>query len=155
MTAISNTAGRSTELTTLSLLKNPLATAVTKALIDRGSTLTAHILEDIETIHYACWIVIDHGPRSYLMFLSNFTGSFQKYIDDFASVIALAVGLDVIWGQVVGWPGIDSVEDLKEFIRDTSLRADLYYCAYPEATVRDVLKGLKATPVVEEFFALA
>jgi len=155
MPVISNSAGRSTELTTLSIIKPPLGTAITKVLLDRGSDLTARILSDIETIHYACWIVVEHGSHDYLMFMSNFTGSFQKYIDDFASVIALAVGLDVIWGHVEGWPGIGSVENLKDFILDTTIRADLYYCAYPEATVRDVLKGLKATPVVEDFFALA
>ena len=155
MPEIGNSAGRNNELTTLSILKNPLASALTRVLLDRGSDLTALILADIETIHYACWIVLDQGKHDYLMFLSNFSGSFDKYIDDFASVIALAVGLDVIWGQTVGWPGIDSVEDLKAFIRATTIRADLYYCAYPEATVRDVLKGLKATPTVEQFLTLA
>ena len=153
-----NTAGRNNELTLLSMLKNPLAEVVTKARLDLAGdlpALTAKILTDVETIHYACWILMDHGKHDYVTFFSNFSGSFEKYIDDFASVMALAFGLEVIWGETVGWPGIEPVDHLKAAIRDVTVRADLYYCAYPEATVRDVLKGLKATPMVEQFLALA
>jgi hypothetical protein len=154
MTNVSRVAGRNTELTTLSKIKFGHV-EITKQMLDHGSELTAHILRDIETIHYACWIVVEYGSDDYLMFISNFSGSFEKYIDDFASVIALAKGLDVIWGNCEGWPGIGSVETLKAFIRETTIGADLYYSAYPEATVRDVLKGLKASTVVTEFVALA
>ena len=154
MSNISNSDGRITELTTLSKIK-PGRVILLREMLNRGSDLTAFLLRDIETIHYASWVIVEYGGDDYLMFLSNFTGSFEKYIDDFAAVIALAIGLELIWGNCEGWPGIDSLEDLKTFIRDTTLRADLYYSAYPEATVRDVLSALKVRGVVEEFVALA
>jgi hypothetical protein len=154
MSNISISDGRTTELATLSKIK-PGHTLILRELLAHGDDLTAHILADIETIHYCQWIIVSLGAHDYLMFISNFTGSFEKYIDDFASVIALAVGLHVIWGNCEDWPGIGSVENLKAFIRSTTIGADLYYSAYPEATVRDVLKALKATAVVEEFVALA
>ena len=154
MSNISNSDGRTTELTTLSKIK-PGRVLILRGLLNHGSDLTAHVLRDIETIHYASWAIVEYGGDDYLMFLSNFTGSFEKYIDDFASVIALAVGLDVIWGNCEGWPGIDSLEELKGFIRETTIGADLYYSAYPEATVRDVLQALKVRGIVEEFVALA
>jgi hypothetical protein len=154
MSNMSNSDGRTTELTTLSKIK-PLHTTILREMLNRGDELTANILKDIETIQYASWVIVEYGDADYLMFLSNFTGSFEKYIDDFAAVNARAVGLQIIWGNCEGWPGIGSVENLKAFIRDTTLRADLYYSAYPEATVRDVLSALKVAAVVEEFAALA
>lgn len=158
ITETGNIDGRNSELTTLSILKNPLAATVTRVLMDSASdlpALTAQILTDVETIHYACWIMMSHGKHDYVTFFSNFSGSFEKYIDDFASVLALSLGLTAIWGHTVGWPGTEPVDDLKAFVRGTTYRADLYYCAYPEATVRDVTKGLKSIPTVEQFLTLA
>jgi hypothetical protein len=154
MSNMSNSDGRTTELTTLSKIK-PGHVILLREMLNRGSDLTAFILRDIETIHYASWVIVEYGGDDYLMFLSNFSGSFEKYIDDFSSVIALAFGLDLIWGNCEGWPGIESLEELKAFIRATTLRADLYYSAYPEATVRDILAALKVRGIVEEFVALA
>lgn len=154
MSNISTSDGRTTELTTLSKIK-PLHTIILREMLNHSDGLTANILKDIETIQYASWVIVEYGGADYLMFLSNFTGSFEKYIDDFAAVIQLAVGLELIWGTCEGWPGIGSVENLKAFIRDTTIGADLYYSAYPEATVRDVLAALKVAGVVEEFVALA
>jgi hypothetical protein len=154
MSNISKAAGRINEITTMSKIKFG-RTEFLRLLLSNSDELTARVLKDIETIHYACWVVVTLEHGSYLMFISNYSGSFEKYIDDFASVLGLAVGLDIIWSNCEGWPGIGSVEVLKDFIRATTVGADLYYAACPEATVRDVLHGLHATEVVQEFLSLA
>jgi hypothetical protein len=154
MANISNSDGRTTELTTLSRIL-PGRTIFLRPLLGHSDQLTANVLKDIETIHYCQWVIAEYGGHDYLMFISNFTGSFEKYIDDFASVILLGLGLEIIWGNCADWPGIGSVENLKAFIRATTIGADLYYSAYPQATVRDVLHALRARSVAADFFALA
>ena len=47
----------------------------------------------ISTIHFVRWLVIDDGRR--LMMLSDYDGSWESYIDEFAELILS--GLDAIW----------------------------------------------------------
>jgi hypothetical protein len=147
--------GRTNEITTVSRIKPGLTLPLRALLAASAGRLLHGVLANVETIHYASWLIVPMNGRDYLVFISNYTGSFEKYIDDFGSVLTLALGLEVIWANCEDWPGIDSIDDLKAFIRQTTTPAALYYSAYPEATVRDVLKGLRATAVVQELFELA
>ena len=154
MPQVGTTVGRTNEITTVSRIK-PGLTLPLRAFLDLSSgQLLRAVLENVETIHYACWLVVPMNGRDYLVFISNYTGSFEKYIDDFGSVLTLALGLEVIWSHCEGWPGIGSIDDLKAFIRETTTDAEFYYSAYPDATVRDVLKGLRAAAVVQELCSL-
>jgi hypothetical protein len=151
---VGKSVGRTNEITTVSTIK-PGLTVPLRAFLDvSAGRLLNKVLENIETIHYACWMIVPMNGRDYLVFISNYTGSFEKYIDDFGSVLTLALGLEVIWSFCEDWPGIGSIDDLKAFIRQTTSNASFYYSAYPDATVRDVLKGLRATTVVQELFDL-
>ena len=47
----------------------------------------------ISTIHFVRWLVIDDGRR--LMMVSDYDGSWENYIDEFAEMILS--GLDAIW----------------------------------------------------------
>ena len=155
MAQVGKSVGRTNEITTVSTFK-PGLTLPLRAFLDASAgRLLNKVLENIETFHYACWMIVPMNGRDYLVFISNYTGSFEKYIDDFGSVLTLALGLEVIWSFCEDWPGIDSIDDLKAFIRQTTSNASFYYSAYPDATVRDVLKGLRATTVVQELFDLA
>ena len=51
----------------------------------------------ISTIHFVKWLVIDDGRR--LMMVSDYDGSWESYIDEFAEMILS--GLDAIWDTVV------------------------------------------------------
>lgn len=53
----------------------------------------------MRTIHFAHWTLIGNGGR--LVFISNFDGSWQSYLDDF--VDKAAVGLTLAWGNCVGF----------------------------------------------------
>ena len=57
-------------------------------------------LMGICTIHFVRWLVIDEGRR--LVMLSDYDGSWEAYIDEFAEMILS--GLDAIWGTALGYP---------------------------------------------------
>src|SRR4051794_7601919 len=95
-----NSVGRTNEITTVSKIR-PGLTLPLRAFLDVSAGHLLHkVLENIETIHYACWLIVPMNGRDYLVFISNYTGSFEKYIDDFGSVLTLALGLEVIWSSL-------------------------------------------------------
>jgi hypothetical protein len=91
-------------------------------------------------------VIIDEGKR--LLFTSNFDGTWDQYIDDFSEY--LAEGLDHIFGHCEGYPGARPVEGLKAYIREHEIEADVYYAAYPDATLKQVQKGLRLLGAVEQ-----
>ncbi|MCZ6860457.1 MAG: hypothetical protein O7I42_09305 [Alphaproteobacteria bacterium] len=95
-------------------------------------------IKKISTIHYARWVIFDNDTR--LLFTSNFDGTWKKYLEDFVNLIP--DGLDAIWGNCVGYPGATPFEGFAKYVRDHQIKTDLFYAAYPEVTVKGVLKAL-------------
>ena len=90
----------------------------------------------ISTIHFARWLLIDQGRR--LLFVSDYDGSWESYIDEFAEMIL--TGLDAIWETSYGMPP-DGARDLpafKRFLRSHQVPSDVFFAAYPEETVLNV-----------------
>ena len=101
-------------------------------------------LDDIGTVHFARWVILpDYGEDGGLLFATNFDGSFDDYIRDFAE--QAPDSFEAIYSNCVGWPegGATDLEAFKAFIRAHELVADVYYRAYPTATVREVKSGLQ------------
>lgn len=101
-------------------------------------------LDVIGTVHFARWVVLpDGGDGGHLLFASNFDGPWDDYIQDFAA--QSADSFDAIYSNCVGWPerGARDLEAFKVFIRAHELRADVYYRAYPQATVKQVKTALR------------
>jgi hypothetical protein len=91
----------------------------------------------ISTIHFARWLVIDEGRR--LLFTSDYDGSWESYIDEFAEMIL--TGLDAIWETSFGMPP-DGARDLpafKRFLRSHQVPSDVFFAAYPEETVLNIV----------------
>ena len=82
----------------------------------------------------------------YLLFFSNFNGTWNQYIDAFSAV--LAKGLDLIWRWSEKFPGSVPVTIFKEYIARVQFDTDYYYTAYPYATAND----LKAAHIVQANF---
>ncbi len=57
-------------------------------------------LSGITSIHFARWVVIDGGRK--LLFLSNYDGSWENYLDDF--IDRASVGLTAIWSNTIDSP---------------------------------------------------
>jgi len=99
-------------------------------------------LSGIPSIHFAHWSMIDNGKR--LLFVSNFDGSWENYLDDF--IDKASTGLTGIWTNTVDFPRTSWL--VKEGARDGSrfkaqARAkqtftNVWYSAYKQSTVQTI-----------------
>ena len=101
-------------------------------------------LDDIGTVHFARWVILpDYGEDGGLLFATNYDGSFDDYIRDFAE--KAPDSFEAIYSNCVGWPdgGATDLEAFKAYIRAHELVADVHYRAYPMASVRQVKSALR------------
>jgi hypothetical protein len=93
----------------------------------------------ISTIHFVRWLIIDNGRR--LMMVSDYDGSWESYIDEFAEMIVS--GLDAIWETAMAFPP-DGARDLpafKWFLRSHQVPAEVFFSAYPRETVPTLINA--------------
>ena len=117
-------------------------------------------LGDIGTIHFARWVMIP-GTRM-LLFLSNYGGSWQSYLEDF--ITKAHAGLTGVWSNTVGFPrstnlffdGATDGERFKRFARQSMSFTPFWYSAYPNLTTdnirenRLIRRGLAAATTQDE-----
>jgi hypothetical protein len=119
-------------------------------------------LVGLSFIHFARWVVIkrhafprlaDSQPEEnlsydYLLFFSNFNGTWNQYIDAFADV--LADGLNLVWRWSEKFPMSRPVTAFKRYISLVQFDTDYYYTAYPRATTNDVKAAHRVCAAVED-----
>lgn len=96
----------------------------------------------LTTIHFAQWMLIDDGKR--LLFLTNYDGSWENYLDDFIERAAL--GLTGIWSNTENFPrtkflvlkGARDEPRFKAIARHTQAYTNVWYSAYPRQTVSSI-----------------
>jgi hypothetical protein len=120
-------------------------------------------LKNLSFIHFARWVVIgrhqfphlaDKQPREelrydYLLFFSNFNGTWNQYIDAFSAV--LSKGLDMIWRWSEKYPGSRPVTGFKRYISLVQFDTDYYYDVYPRAATNDVKAALRVQDALDQF----
>jgi len=101
-------------------------------------------LVQLSFIHFARWVIVDKGilndsRTSYLIFESNYRGSWDSYLDDF--VYKTLIPMNLIWGNLEGFPskGCQDIEMFKQHQRPRQFPAQVYYCAYPELSVQNIV----------------
>jgi hypothetical protein len=109
-------------------------------------------LSGIPTIHSLRWVVIPSGMigvKPYLLFESNYNGSWDSYVDDFVQYACRRMNL--IWGKCQDYrsQGAQDTEWFKQHIRNYLFPAQAYYSAYPDLTVRNILTCLRVAEVVK------
>ena len=106
-------------------------------------------LLDLATIHFARWVIIDNGNN--ILFESNFDGSWENYIDDFVDHASL--GMNLIWGNCIGFPrgGAKDIESFKAYIRKNQTPPQVFYSAYKDSTVRNILTDLSLSKKISMF----
>jgi hypothetical protein len=117
-------------------------------------TSTSGSLGGIRSIHYAHWSQIDGGRR--LLFLSNFDGSWENYLDDF--IDRASAGLTLIWSNTKQFPrtrflvlgGARDGHDFKAVARAYQTRTNVWYSAYPDLTVQQIDRN---STIAEELFS--
>jgi hypothetical protein len=96
------------------------------------------VLDGINTVHFARWVIIDNDQR--LLFTSNFDGTLNSYLRDFTNVDYVAAGLNLIWSNCEEYPGADPqhFQRFEAWVRKYSSPTACFYSATPGTTVRDV-----------------
>lgn len=109
-----------------------------------AATLYVHgKLGSIDSIHCARWIRIDGGKR--VLFFSNYDGSWESYLGEF--VDKLAYWLTAVWSNTRDFPttrdmfhsGAQDEEWFKRWTRKHQLYTHVWYSAYPNTSVQNVL----------------
>lgn len=121
------------------------------------------LLLELSFIHFARWSIVKHDwwpryseaqPRDvtkydYLMFCSNFNGTWQQYIDAFSAVIP--DGMNMIWRWSEQFPGAQPITPFLAYIRKVQLDCEYYYGAYPGASASDVRQSLHLNTQLQAF----
>ena len=133
-------------------------------------------LKNLSFIHFARWVLIrrnqwpegDNGKPAlqydYMLFCSNFNGTWDQYIDAFSD--GIPDGLDLFWYASLKYPHSIPISAFKDYITYNQVDTDYYYNATPSAAQRDIksafavmqeIRGLKALHAVStpEAFAAA
>ncbi len=104
-------------------------------------------------IHFARWVMIrrDQWPQlgqppatlsnDYMLFCSNFNGTWDQYIDAFAD--GIPGGLDLFWYSSTKYPNSIPVTPFKNYIRANQVDTNYYYNATPGSGQRDIKLALK------------
>jgi hypothetical protein len=122
-------------------------------------------LETLSLIHYARWVIIDRTafphldssqPKedlkyAYMLFFSNFNGSWNQYVDSFT--FAIPSGLDLFWKFNVRYPHSVPLTPFHKYIQYNQIETSHYYNAYPLAASNDVKSAAKVKQALIAFDA--
>lgn len=117
----------------------------------------------LSIIHFARWVLIkrkqwpDLGQgrpqlrNDYMLFVSNFNGTWDQYIDAFSD--GIPNGLDLFWYSSTKYPGSIPITPFKNYIRANQVDTDYYYNATPGAAQRDIKAALRLWAVLDRLAA--
>jgi hypothetical protein len=103
-------------------------------------------------IHFARWVIVkrDQWPASrlgkpqlnydYMIFVSNFNGTWDQYIDAFSD--GIPKGLDLSWYASHKFPQSIPITPFKQYIVYNQFDTNYYYNATPGAAQRDIKAAL-------------
>jgi hypothetical protein len=134
-----------------------------KIALSKPSTLKGLIT--LSLIHYARWVIIPRNafphldpsqPKenlnyAYMLFFSNFNGSWDQYVDSFT--FAIPSGLDLFWKWNVRYPKSVPLTPFHNYIRHNQIDTSHYYSAYPMASSNDVKSAKKLKKALIDFNA--
>ena len=159
-TLADNRAGRATALTTLTPMPRVWAPVLKLVLRLKAWQGPDKTLRRLSFIHAAYWVVIDRFPLekrrnrySYLLFISNFNGSWFDYIDVFSTAVPEKMAL--LWGSSYGYPGARPPRAFTQHIRANDRPLEHYYSAYPGATTTEIASALRVQRCFESQVAAA
>lgn len=148
---MSNIAGKSYAMNVITPLKwytRWLSKAVFLIAWVRPNTTKG--LVTLSLIHYAKWVVLKPSqfprlskdqPRedlkyNYMMFFSNFNGSWDQYVDSFSS--SIPGGLDLFWIKNVKYPKSLPMLPFHDYITANQIWTNHYFNSTPMAASNDV-----------------
>ncbi len=103
--------------------------------------------DKVGTVHDMRFVFLDNDTK--FLFATAYDGDWDPYIEDFAAKIPAQ--MDVLFTAFEGWPGINSGQVVKDWIAKHQIPAVGWYVAYPDLTVRDILRQQRVSKAVDEF----
>jgi hypothetical protein len=160
---MSNVAGKAYAMNVLTPMR-PSRTWIQIALFMLARVMPSQLggLLGLKLIHFARWVIIrrDQWPdlgqgkqkicNDYMLFLSNFNGTWDQYIDAFAD--GIPTGLDLFWYASTKYPHSIPISLFKQYIVANQIDTSYYYNATPGAAQRGIKAALR---VRREVLALA
>ncbi len=124
-------------------LSLPLA-FITVATMARIGAMRRGFLATIGTIHAARWVVLP-GTRQ-LVFLSNYDGSWESYLEDF--ITKSSEGVSAVWSNTQGFPetqflflkGAADGDRMKRFARNSMQPTPFWFSAHPDLSTSAIRK---------------
>lgn len=129
-------------------------------MVSRSLPSTLSGLLGLSLIHFARWVMIrrdqwpDRGQgqqdlqNDYMLFCSNFNGTWDQYIDAFAD--GIPGGLDTFWYSSTKYPNSIPITPFKNYIRDNQVDTNYYYNATPGSAQRDIKLALALAAALRE-----
>jgi hypothetical protein len=155
----SNTLGQAYALTVLTPIRREAAEDLRALLasFDRdGSPFAA-----LGRTHFARWVVVedlvndasqsteDHLAGPYLLFTATLDGELDSYLN----VLCRRDWAAKVWGACIGAPDPARGPALKAYLRHNQIDTGLFFSAYPEARVEEVLRCLALRQKLIDFAA--
>jgi hypothetical protein len=115
----------------------------------------------LSLIHFARWAIIDKFPHlddsqpreeldyHYMLFFSNFNGSWTQYVDSFHT--AIPDGLNLFWYKNVMFPKSVPLQPFHNYITFNQIWTNHYYNAYPMAASNDIKGSQELKVALTEF----
>jgi len=156
---MSNVAGKAYAMNVVTPIR-PFWTWVGRILFMISRALPSKLegLIGLSIIHFARWVIIkrDQWPdlgqgkqtlqNDYMLFCSNFNGTWDQYIDAFSD--GIPSGLDLLWYTSTRYPHSIPISPFKDYIRANQIDTDYYYNSVPGAAQRDVKSALRVRRAV-------
>jgi len=150
---MSNVAGKAYGMTLITPMR-PARTWINRFIFAVGRLEPAFLrgLLNLSIIHFARWVIIprdrwpeldvENGPANdAVMFISNFNGTWDQYIDSFSD--GIPNGLDLFWYSSIAYPGSSPITPFKNYIRHNQIDTDYYYNSTPGSAQRDIKSALR------------
>lgn len=159
MPLTSNTLGQAYALTVLTPIasRHEDALRTTLARFERDGSPFA----DLGRTHFARWVVVDdfvndpsqrtndHLACRYLLFSATLDGELDSYLDALCAKDWAAE----VWDTCIGAPRPARGAALKAYLKHNQLDTGLFFSAYPDARVEQVLRALALRRAFIEFVA--
>jgi hypothetical protein len=163
---MSNTAGKAYAMNVVTPVR-PWLTWINRVLFMAARAIPGTLagLLGLSLIHFARWVIIkrnqwpDFGQpkqtlkNDYVIFCSNFNGTWDQYIDAFAD--GIPGGLDLFWYSSTKYPHSIPITPFKDYIRANQVDTNYYYNATPGSGQRDIKQALRLAAALRALAASA
>lgn len=152
---MSNIAGKAYAINVLTPMR-PWQSWIQNAIFMVARVMPSQLsgLLGLKLIHFARWVIIRRNQwpdparqgaptleNDYMLFLSNFNGTWDQYIDAFAD--GIPAGLDMFWYASIKYPHSIPISTFKAYIGANQIQTNYYYNATPGAAQRDIKAALR------------